>query len=183
MSLVSYVSASAVKSDIAAGRSLGLTPSQADSLANNFKGKVEAYKSSLSAPSAAVNTTGNDVFSPFANSTPLDAVVGDTPVSVSPAVTKETNVLSGGPSIVSEPVLTDFDEMQKKISEATKEYEAKVAAIVESYKKKINDTISLANDMKDKAHEHMENAKAAEQIANIAFENSQNNDLGLKKVI
>ena len=50
-------------------------------------------------------------------------------------------------------------------------------------KKKINDTISLANDMKDKAHEHMENAKAAEQIANIAFENSQNNDLGLKKVI
>ena len=273
---LSYVADENIKSDIGAGRSLGLTVAQTDALTANFKtlvgninpvvetpqvdsqivnpvpesAPVQNEVSTLEVEPAPVSESlmpespapvetpaPNVIATPVAESTPVtesapveeaSAVVPEAPVKeAAPAAVPEASVMDipiinqateevastpvsapsmempqianpapevdntpviqdtvnnnetlevGGPQIVEEVKENDFDKMQKEIDEATKEYHDKINQIIESYKKKITETISEANSLKEQANESFKNARAAEKIANVAYENSVGNE-------
>ncbi len=84
---------------------------------------------------------------------------------------------NAGPQIITNNQKTDFDVMQEEISKATEEYQNKITSIIEAYKAKINETLKQAEQYKEQASEHLKNAQAAEQIAHMAYENSQNSNV------
>lgn len=84
---------------------------------------------------------------------------------------------NAGPQIITNNQKTDFDLMQEEIAKATQEYQTKITSIIEAYKTKINETLKQAEQYKEQASEHLKNAQAAEQIAHMAYENSQNSNV------
>ncbi len=87
-----------------------------------------------------------------------------------------------GPEIISneEPKENIFEVMQNEINGATKEYNDKIMAIFDKYKKKINDSIDMANNYLDEAKKYkadaqelLKNAQAATQIADITRQNAE----------
>ncbi len=90
-----------------------------------------------------------------------------------------------GVEIVPEEKETDFDKMHKELDELEKkrsekmaaidkEYQEAKEAIFEEYKKKIAEMMNEVANLKERAKEHLKNAQAAEQIATLAQQNSEN---------
>ena len=121
-----------------------------------------------------VNQPVDDVITPFASDAPaIETVINPEPAIENPVVEPaiEPPVVSG-PEIVEEVKENDFDKMQQEIETATREYQEKIKSIVDAYKKKITETINEANSLKEQASDHLKNAQAKEQIANMAYQNS-----------
>ncbi len=115
------------------------------------------------------NEPQEEVITPFASNAPaIESVINPPPVIESPVV----NEVTSGPEIIPVEKENDFDKMQQEIAAATKEYQEKVEKIIDTYKKKIVDTIKEANSLKEQANDHLKNAQAAEQIATMAYQNS-----------
>lgn len=135
----------------------------------------------------SVLNMGNPVPQDISTESVMDPVVPPAPVESSimePEISKE---VVAQPEIVSAVQETDFDLMKQEIEKATEDYKKNVLQIMEVYEKKINETIRQANEYKEKAQEHLKNAQAAEQIAEIARQNSQKvqdiqNSIELEKI-
>ena len=147
----------------------------------------------------AIEPVNEDVITPFANDVPIESVISQEPVveNVAPAVEAPAPTIEPaapaiepvvstmpGPEIIPEPKDSDFDKMQQEIEAATREYQEKIKSIVDAYKKKITETINEANNLKEQATDHLKNAQAREQIANMAYQNSMelNNAPSLQKI-
>ena len=128
----------------------------------------------ISEVAPTVNQPVDDIITPFASDAPaIETVINPEPVIENPVVEPaiEPPVVSG-PEIVEEVKENDFDKMQQEIETATREYQEKIKSIVDAYKKKITETINEANSLKEQASDHLKNAQAKEQIANMAYQNS-----------
>ena len=125
------------------------------------------------------NVSNDDVVEPFANDVlSIDSIIEqpkEAPVVMDNPIQNEP-VNSSGPEIISANEETEFDKMQKEILEANRLYQQRIEEIINSYKSKLDEVISKTAGLKNQAEEVLKNAQAAEQIANIAYQNSQNQD-------
>ena len=128
----------------------------------------------ISEVAPAINQPTDDVITPFASDAPaIETVINPEPAIETPVVEPASEPpVVGGPEIVEEVKENDFDKMQQEIEAATREYQEKIKSIVDAYKKKITETINEANSLKEQASDHLKNAQAKEQIANMAYQNS-----------
>lgn len=122
---------------------------------------------------------------------PSEPVVMDLPIiEENVVVTPETEEISVAPVSQVEIVPTsqetsEYDaliitietinqEYNQKIMDLNTERANKIKEAIENSKKKIMDEQAQIIDLKNRAEEHLKNAQAAEQIANIAHQNAQN---------